>query len=40
MMRPVEAVRGGAVKGVGGEFVSDEDVAAFFKRLGVKNHGA
>jgi predicted transcriptional regulator len=34
------AVREGREQARRGEFVSDEDMAAFFKRHGVKRHGA
>ena len=38
--RTRKAIRQGRDQAGGGEFVSDEDRAAFFKRHGVKNHGA
>ena len=34
------AIREGQEQARRGEFVSDEDMAAFFKRHGVKRHGA
>lgn len=34
------AVREGQEQAARGEFVSDEDMAAFFRRHGVKRHGA
>ena len=34
------AIREGRDQARRGEFVSDEDMAAFFKRHGVKRHGA
>jgi predicted transcriptional regulator len=34
------AIREGREQARRGEFVSDEDMAAFFKRHGVKRHGA
>jgi hypothetical protein len=38
--RTRKAIRQGRDQAGGGEFVSDEDMAAFFKRHGVKNRGA
>jgi predicted transcriptional regulator len=34
------AIREGRAQARHGEFVSDEDMAAFFRRHGVKNHAA